>query len=70
MKFRPLDGTALVARFRPLVWFAATFLIIESIVRLALLVKAGVNVSSQKASLAYIFAVGLLYDTVTLIYFA
>lgn len=70
MKFQPLDGAALVARFRPLAWFAAAFLIIESIVRLALFVKAGANVSSLEHSLAYIFATGLLYDTVTFVYFA
>lgn len=69
MRFQPVDGTALVARFRPLAWFAATFLIIESLVRLALFIKTGANVPNQGTTLAYIFVTGLLYDTVTLTYF-
>lgn len=57
-------------RFRPLAWFAALFLFVAAATRLALLVATGDGVPATAANWLYLFGVGLVYDLVTLIYFA
>ena len=57
-------------RFRPLGWFAITFLAIAFATRVVLLVMSGAEVPHTPANLLYAFGVGLGYDLVTLLYFA
>ncbi|HEY6940814.1 LTA synthase family protein [Dokdonella sp.] len=61
---------ALRSRYASLAWFAGTFLVVEFLVRLALLVKTGSGVPLDPLYWLYAFAVGLGYDLVTLVYVA
>ncbi|MEO7072240.1 MAG: LTA synthase family protein [Rhodanobacter sp.] len=55
-------------RFRPLWWFALTFLAIAFATRVVLLVMSGEEVPHTASNLLYAFGVGLGYDLVTLLY--
>jgi phosphoglycerol transferase MdoB-like AlkP superfamily enzyme len=57
-------------RFRPLCWFAITFVAISFVTRVALLVMSGHEVSHRPFNLLYAFVVGLGFDLVTFIYLA
>ncbi|HEU4664119.1 MAG TPA: LTA synthase family protein [Dokdonella sp.] len=61
---------ALRTRYAPLAWFAGAFLVVEFLVRLALLVKTGSGVPLDPLYWLYAFAVGLGYDLVALVYVA
>ena len=60
----------LYARFRPLVWLGACFLVISTLTRLALLVATGGGVAVSPGAWLYLFAVGLGYDLLAFVYFA
>ena len=60
----------LYARFRPLVWLGACFLVISTLTRLALLVATGSGVPVSPGAWLYLFAVGLGYDLLAFVYFA
>ncbi len=71
-----MDGTirhstsALLTRFRPLIWFGACFLLVSFITRLTLLVMTGSGVPPRLGYWLYAFGVGLGYDLVAFIYVA
>ncbi len=58
------------SRYRPLGWFAITFLAIATLTRIVLLVMSGAEVPHTLGNLAYAFGIGLGYDLVTLLYVA
>jgi phosphoglycerol transferase MdoB-like AlkP superfamily enzyme len=66
----PVQVSALRERYAPLIWLAGVFLVIQFLVRLALLIKTGDGVPAQPAGWLYLFFVGAAYDLVALIYFA
>lgn len=68
ISFKPVSP--LRQRFRPLWWFAITFVLIAFATRVVLLVMSGAEVPHTAANLLYAFGVGLGYDLVTLLYFA
>jgi phosphoglycerol transferase MdoB-like AlkP superfamily enzyme len=57
-------------RYAPLVWFAAVFLAVEFLTRLALLIKTGDGVPPQPTAWLYVFLAGLGYDLLAFSYFA
>ena len=57
-------------RFRPLLWFAAVFLAIATLTRLALLVATGPGIPPSPGYWLFAFLVGLGYDLLTFVYFA
>lgn len=63
-------ASPLLARFRPLVWLACTFLAVSTLTRLALLLYAGSGVPAAAGTWLYAFGVGAGYDLLGFVYFA
>ncbi|MGN6519595.1 MAG: LTA synthase family protein [Dokdonella sp.] len=70
MDTRPAAFWALRTRYAALAWFAGVFLAVECLTRLALLLKTGSGVPVAPLYWLYLFAVGLGYDLVALVYVA
>lgn len=62
--------SALLSRFRPLLWLGICFISVSALTRLALLIATGSGVPASPGYWFYAFAVGLGYDLLTLVYFA
>lgn len=62
--------SALLSRFRPLLWLGLCFLAVSTLTRLALLIATGNGVPASPGYWLYAFAVGLGYDVLAFVYFA
>ncbi len=65
----PTDS-ALLRRFRPLIWLAACFLAISMLTRFALLIRTGAGIPPSPRYWLYVYEVGLGYDLLAFVYFA
>ncbi len=66
----PKPHSAVLSRFRPLLWLGLCFLSVSTVTRLALLIATGSGVPVSPGYWLYAFAVGLGYDLLAFVYFA
>lgn len=67
---RTLPGVRPWARFRPVLWLGACFVIVSTLTRLALLIATASGIPADLGTFAYVFSVGLGYDLLTFVYYA
>jgi phosphoglycerol transferase MdoB-like AlkP superfamily enzyme len=65
----PWSAPPPLARFRPLLWLGACFLLLSTLTRLALLLATGAGVPAAPGYWLYAFGVGLGYDLLAFVYF-
>ena len=66
----PKPHSALLSRFRPLLWLGLCFLSVSTLTRLALLIATGSGVPTSPGYWLYAFAIGWGYDLLAFAYFA